>query len=88
MISQNDDFNGSIPFSAAALMALMFAVPLILYMTEFDPKPPTQDTCDDIIHPWVRIEELSVQVSITIMMDILWVIQASIHVFIILEYLK
>jgi hypothetical protein len=39
--------NSIAPFSAAALMALMFAVPLILYMKEFDPKPPTQDTCNN-----------------------------------------
>lgn len=44
-ICHNYDIN--IPFSAAALMALMFAVPLILYMKEFDPKPPTQDTCNN-----------------------------------------
>lgn len=32
-----------IPFSKAALIALMFAAPLILYMYELDPKPPTQE---------------------------------------------
>jgi hypothetical protein len=31
-------------------MALMFAVPLILYMNEFDPKPPTQDICNIFSH--------------------------------------
>jgi len=31
-------------------MALMFAVPLILYMNELDPKPPTQDICNKFSH--------------------------------------
>jgi hypothetical protein len=35
--------NRSIPCSAAALIALMFAVPLILYIWELEPKPPTQE---------------------------------------------
>lgn len=34
-----------IPFSEAALTAFIFAVPLILYICEFDPKPPTHDIC-------------------------------------------
>lgn len=33
----------SVPSSAAALIALTFAVPLILYMYELEPKPPTQE---------------------------------------------
>jgi hypothetical protein len=69
-------------------MALMFAVPLILYMKEFDPKPPTQDICDNILCLLVTLQELLVHVSITIVMDILRVIQTSIQLFIILEYLK
>jgi hypothetical protein len=52
-------------------MALMFAVPLILYMKEFDPKPPTQDICDNILCLLVTLQELLVHVSITIVMDIL-----------------
>lgn len=36
-----------VPFSEAALIALIFAVPLILYIYEFEPKPPTQEIYND-----------------------------------------
>jgi hypothetical protein len=49
IIFHNDGINSVLPFSAAALMALMFAVPLILYMKEFDPNPPTQDICNNFL---------------------------------------
>lgn len=37
--------NKEIPVSAAALIALIFAVPLILYIWVLEPKPPTHDIC-------------------------------------------
>lgn len=60
--------NSIAPFSAAALMALMFAVPLILYMKEFDPKPPTQDTCNNF-SLLVVFQELSMHASIVHVTD-------------------
>lgn len=39
-------FNYSeIPCSSAALTAFMFAVPLILYICEFEPKLPMHEVC-------------------------------------------
>lgn len=63
--------NSIAPFSAAALIALMFAVPLILYMKEFDPKPPTQDTCNIFSRLLVVLQELSMHAWILHVTDTL-----------------